>query len=53
MIAYCNFFVGKAIHPGYGFLSERAAFAEECQRAGIVFIGPPASAIRSMGDKKF
>ncbi|XP_065840392.1 biotin carboxylase 2-like isoform X2 [Oscarella lobularis] len=42
----------KAIHPGYGFLSERAAFAEECQRAGIVFIGPPASAIRSMGDKK-
>jgi geranyl-CoA carboxylase alpha subunit len=40
-----------AIHPGYGFLSERAAFAEGCAANGIVFIGPPASAIAAMGDK--
>jgi 3-methylcrotonyl-CoA carboxylase alpha subunit len=40
-----------AIHPGYGFLSERAEFAEACAAAGIVLVGPPASAIRAMGDK--
>ena len=40
-----------AIHPGYGFLSERAEFAEACARAGIVFIGPPPSAMRQLGDK--
>jgi acetyl-CoA carboxylase biotin carboxylase subunit len=40
-----------ALHPGYGFLSENAAFAEACERAGITFLGPPAAAIRSMGDK--
>ncbi|MBB5317493.1 acetyl-CoA carboxylase biotin carboxylase subunit [Tunturibacter empetritectus] len=40
-----------AVHPGYGFLSENAEFAEACAKAGVTFIGPPASAMRMLGSK--
>lgn len=41
----------QAIHPGYGFLAENAAFAQRCEKEGIVFIGPPSKVIRDLGDK--
>ncbi|MBI5202276.1 MAG: hypothetical protein HY925_11870, partial [Elusimicrobia bacterium] len=41
----------QAIHPGYGFLSENAGFAQACADRGIVFVGPPADAIKKLGNK--
>src|SRR5712671_2168163 len=41
-----------AIHPGYGFLSQSPAFAEACAKAGVLFIGPSAAAMRVLGDKR-
>ena len=51
IIAACQATGAEAVHPGYGFLSERAAFAEALKAAGIVFIGPNVHAIEAMGDK--
>ncbi|MDQ1259250.1 MAG: geranyl-CoA carboxylase alpha subunit [Pseudomonadota bacterium] len=51
ILGACKATGADALHPGYGFLSENAAFAQACQDAGVVFIGPPASAITAMGDK--
>jgi propionyl-CoA carboxylase alpha chain len=51
IIAACKATGAEAVHPGYGFLSERTSFAEELARNGIAFIGPPVNAIAAMGDK--
>ena len=51
IIDACKRTGAEAVHPGYGFLSENAAFAEALDAAGIVFIGPPVGAITVMGDK--
>ena len=51
IIAACKQTAAEAVHPGYGFLSEQAAFATALEAAKIAFIGPPASAIAAMGDK--
>ncbi|MEE4289706.1 MAG: acetyl/propionyl/methylcrotonyl-CoA carboxylase subunit alpha [Erythrobacter sp.] len=51
IIAACKETGAEAVHPGYGFLSERASFVEALEAEGIVFIGPPAPAIAAMGDK--
>ena len=51
IVTACKTTGAEAVHPGYGFLSERAAFAEALVKAGIVFIGPNAAAIAAMGDK--
>jgi propionyl-CoA carboxylase alpha chain len=51
IVAACKDAGAEAVHPGYGFLSERAAFAEALAKAGIVFIGPNPKAIGAMGDK--
>lgn len=50
---WISYFDNQAIHPGYGFLSESADFAQICEDKGLKFIGPPASAIRDMGDKRY
>ena len=51
IVEACKATGAQAVHPGYGFLSERKAFREALDAAGITFIGPPANAIDAMGDK--
>ena len=51
IVEACQRTAARAVHPGYGFLSERAAFARALEAAGITFIGPPVAAIEAMGDK--
>ena len=51
IIAACQQTGAEAVHPGYGFLSEQAAFATALAQKNIAFIGPPAKAIAAMGDK--
>ena len=51
IIAACKQTGAQAVHPGYGFLSENAAFSAALEQAGIIFVGPPPAAIEAMGDK--
>ncbi len=52
LVQICKDYKVDAVHPGYGLLSERAAFANALEKAGITLIGPPAKAMEAMGDKK-
>jgi len=51
ILAACELTGAEAVHPGFGFLSENAAFARNCERCGVVFIGPSPEAMERMGDK--
>ena len=51
ILAACELTGANAVHPGFGFLSENAAFARNCEKCGVTFIGPSAESMEMMGDK--